>query len=319
MSESLMVWNVDKGGYKSYEADPNEPPERFEDILKFLHEQRENNGVRDFILSDTFLWDRYGESDPETGANPGLAAHLGMRAAFHTRLEDEYLASIGREGVGITIATDHDVISSKVITLGKEKDPRKKDTSRKGLLVDINVGGRALTLGGVYLPEIDPKAQLRQVIDFEGHVNPALAQGPDIPVFRENVILGGDENRQPEKQKTDSPQKKRIDRAVSLAAFVAPLTGMLGPKAEYYGKVARTLNSRKTAERLRAFGYKDTIVGPTVTTLGKKIFQIDHASVKGENIKVIRARIEAAEELSDHDPLIIDYEMISKRYRLSTN
>lgn len=314
-----MVWNVDKGGYESYKADPSDPPERFEDILKFLHEQRENNGVKDFILSDTFLWDRYGESDPETGRNPGLAAHLGMKAAFHTRLEDEYLTSIGREGVGVTIATNHEVISSKVITLGKEKDPRKKDTSRKGLLVDINVGGRALTLGGVYLPETDSKAQLRQIIDFEGHVNPALARGPDVPEFRENVILGGDENRQPEKQKTDSPQKKRVDMAVSLAAFAAPLTSKLGPKAEYYSKVARTLNSRRVAKRLKAFGYEDTIVGPTVETMGRKLFQVDHASIKGENIRVINARIELAEELSDHDALILDYEMVSKRYRLSTN
>lgn len=306
-----MVWNVDKGGYSSYKADPAEPPERFEDILKFLHKQRAENNVKDFILSDTFLWDRYGDSDPETGENPDLAAHLGVTAAFHTRLEDEYLASIGREGVGITIATNHEVVSSQVITLGKESDPRKKDTSRKALLVDINVGGHALTLGGVYLPEIDPKAQLRQIIDFEGHVNPALSRGPDVPVLRKNVILGGDENRQPEKQKTDSPLKKRVDIAVSLAAFAAPLASKLGPKAEYYSKVARTLNSRKVAKRLKAFGYKDTIVGPTVTTMGKKIFQVDNASVKGESIEVIKARIEAAEELSDHDALILEYRMLA--------
>lgn len=289
MSERLVVLNVN---YSNHDPEEGEIPSRESAILEFIKSQRKTDdepGETTVVLIDTVWNERFGQDNPETGENKSLADHLGMRAAFHTHIDDQELNQKGwKKGIGITVATDHNVEESHIVRLGE------KGSTRNALIVDLALA-HTVSLAAIYLPETDSHAQMQQISDLDTELN-----GPHIiPKPSGYKIVAGDFNSLDKHENYDSFLSKTGSNLVRLGAKRI----QRADEKSYWDKTLLTLDRRLIIPRMKHFGYHDANAGPTYPSR-MPMLDPDHVFSFGINKEAVRTD---GKGLSDHRAIVFDF------------
>lgn len=297
MSERLVLLNAN---YSQHNPKHGDIPSREEDILDFIQDEKAENksGKTTVVLIDTIWNNRFGEDEPGTGENLALADHLGMRAAFHTLINDQELNQHAwKRGVGITVATDHGVAmeegesSAQIVRLGKG------EKARNALTIDLELGPRALTLAAVYLPETDSHAQLDQIRDLELELN-----GPfPAPKPSGHQIIAGDFNA----LDRHSHYKGLLPRLGSTLVRQLAKRAERSEDKSYREKTLLALDRRILVTRMRQWGYSEANTGPTYPSKFP-LLNPDHVFSYGVRQTGVKT---AGSGLSDHLAIVYDFEL----------
>jgi endonuclease/exonuclease/phosphatase family metal-dependent hydrolase len=300
MSEKLMILNVSKGGYDSYKATADQEPEREQAIREFIDLQHEQ-GVNTVVLSDTFLWQERYENRYNVGIkSPGIANHLGFRAAFHVDVNDSQLNAIGRENVGLTVATDLEVVD---VLPGRVGDPKN---ARNTLMMHLESDAGGFDLGAAYLSEANTAARWNQLAGLDYYMNgpgPEVSDGPSLIVGDLNMLRShADYSRT--RQRIVSSLIHMGARAVGNIDYGD--RSVIARKIRYAADTLRALDDRALMGHMRRRGYRDADAGPTYPS-NIPLLDLDHVLHRG--VHIIDKYTVGNKDVSDHKGLVIEFEV----------
>jgi endonuclease/exonuclease/phosphatase family metal-dependent hydrolase len=300
MAESIRVLNVHRGGSNRYNADTSTPPEREEAIIAALEE----NPTDDVVFLDTDNWHiRYnnGDIDNQTGESPGIADKFGFDRAFHIPINDFTLEE-ERKGVSLTVLTNHEVDSPKVLRLGKEGH------KRNALTMNLKLGAETVRLAAVYLPESDAEAQWNQMFGLESYFNPNLRLNSKMhPEQHIPTLIAGDFNA-PRPIHEDDPRKLKLYRNMLhlASAGLSPFRKSSG-KRGYYANAFQAMDHTELYELMtEKFKYDDADAALRRPTFGDKL-ALDYIFTRGLDVSNVRVLGDKA--ISDHRQVIADYDL----------
>jgi len=268
---TLMSWNVNRGGFSSY--DPNsEVPAREGNIKTVIRDAHNNRGVGAAALIDAYRWDEI------YGGDAGIASHLEYRDARFMRLNDERLNRDNGAGIGIAFASDISIEQSRALDL----------ETRQGLGIILAIGAYGLQIASVYLDDLSEEVRIRQmkalVADLE----------PDVP-----TVLVGDFNMLRAELTGASLVDRTKDFAVRSLARIIPQKELRVPVME--------MNKRKAVPLVESLGFRDADCKkkrPTAPSV-LPVFGVDYAfcnnSVQVRSVDIIRTK-----KASDHSAIVVD-------------
>ncbi|OGG01747.1 hypothetical protein A2Z33_00200 [Candidatus Gottesmanbacteria bacterium RBG_16_52_11] len=150
----LLEYNIESGGFGSYDRTLTPPPERL-DLIKETVSGAQADVV---VFVDTYRW-----GNPEVFAdNASLAREFGYRQAYQADLDDERLKAIGRDN-GIAVLTREDA-RFETIRLG----------NRNAVKASIRTAGSPLDIFAVYLDDLSEDVRLSQIRTLISHTDPAV-------------------------------------------------------------------------------------------------------------------------------------------------
>lgn len=294
MPERLVLLNTN---YSNHNYKEGYVPSNEQRILDFIQEQKmpdDDPGNTTFVFIDTIWKDRFDHSDPETGENRALAAHLGTRAAFHVGIEDDqYANNPWKKHIGITIATDHEVAAVEAARLGHP------DTARNALIADLKIGAEIMKLAAMYMPETDPHAQWSQLIDMDRKLN------GENPIRKPSgyQAVAMDANGLSKHEAYTQPLPRFGSAFVhSLAKTVKALKNP--SDRSYYQKTFVTLDERRAVPHMRTLGYRDIEAGPTYPD-AVPLLDPDKIFTYG----LVKRSAHTVKGLSDHRAVVYDFDL----------
>jgi endonuclease/exonuclease/phosphatase family metal-dependent hydrolase len=281
----MASWNVQSGGFYSY--DPTAPtPPREEEIVRVVDHLHHTENCSSLLLTDTYRWDELYGSDLE------IAQHLGYKTARYVALDDERLTQNYGPGVGITFATDEELISSEAITA----------YNRNALIATIESEDGAMQVVGSYFDDLDENTRLHQFKALAAYLT------DDKP-----IIMTGDFNAL-------RPHIKGVRAKVGDLVFrsLVSAISLLRPKSEL-SLATSSMNRRELIPTIESMGYSDADklkASPTKYANGIPfpLISLDYAfsneAARIKNFRLLNTGV--LQKASDHIPIIFDYSPTDK-------
>jgi endonuclease/exonuclease/phosphatase family metal-dependent hydrolase len=258
-----MAWNVEKGGFSTYDNSEAEPPKQ--DIIRSVIRDIQPDAL---TLSDVFRWNSYYNGDA------GIAQFLGMEWASFTPLQDERLIQTHPSGadLGVVFATTQPVALSETLDL----------ETRQANKTILDIGKYGLQYASLYLDDLREDVRERQL-------RAALAQlEKHVP-----TIIQGDLNMQRLLEMARSSEKVR-------SAMVRLVIRMLPAQSDKI-PVLQELEKRQAMKVLVDANFQDGDPKQRPTALGKaRLFGVDYIMSRGEGATVSNFKTLPHQGGSDH-------------------